>query len=421
MHRAILAALVVAATGGLRPPLARAGDWGEFRGPGGTGHYTGPALVTEWGQEKNVAWKTSIPGNGWSSPIVANGKLFLTTAVPQGDDKKPDYSLRALCLDPKSGSILWAKEIFVEQGATVPKPHAKNSHASPTPISDGERVFVHFGHMGTACLDFAGNIAWKKQEHSYRPVHGNGGSPVLVGDAVVFSADGGDKQFVAALDKKTGDVKWKVDRKNPSAMSFSFSTPLLQSAGGRSMIVSPASGFVAGYDPTTGDELWRTKYPGPGYSVIPRPIMAGGRVVLSTGFNNAMLIAISPPSPGEATGAIAWTAKKDAPHTPTPLAAGDEIYMVSDKGIMTCLDAKSGSVHWSERLQGKGYSASPIFADGNIYVTSEEGVGQVLAAGKEFKEVSHSEMKERTFATFAAADGALYLRTESALFRFEGK
>jgi outer membrane protein assembly factor BamB len=421
MHRVLLAALAVAATGGLRDPLARAADWAEFRGPGGAGQYTGSALVTEWGPDKNVAWKTPIPGSGWSSPIVANGKLFLTTAVPQGDSKKPDYSLRALCLDPKSGAILWDKKIFVEPGETAPKPHSKNSHASPTPVSDGERVFVHFGHLGTACLDFAGNIVWKTQEHSYKPVHGNGGSPVLVGDAVIFSADGADKQFVAALDKKTGDVKWKVDRKTTTVMTFSFSTPLVLTAGGRSAIVSPASGFVAGYDPANGDELWRTKYPGPGYSVIPRPIMAGGRVVLSTGFNNATLIAFAPPSPGENAGTIAWTMKKDAPHTPTPLAVGDELYVVSDKGIMTCLDAKTGETLWSERLRGKGYSASPIAANGNIYVTSEDGAGQVLAAGKEYKEVSHSEMKERTFATFAAADGALYVRTETALYRFGKK
>jgi outer membrane protein assembly factor BamB len=416
----VLAIIVLAVAGACLPP-ARAGDWAEFRGPDGTGRYAGPALVTEWGPEKNVTWKTPIPGLGWSSPIVVRGKIFLTTAVPLGAGAKPDHSLRAVCLDPLSGSIVWDKEVFVEDGQTASTPHKKNSHASATPVSDGERVFVHYGHMGTACLDFTGNIVWKTQEHTYKPMHGNGGSPILVGDLLVFSADGGDKQFVAALDKKTGAVKWKTPRTGVSGFGFSFSTPTAITTGGRTVIVSPASGFVGAYDPADGSEVWRVKYPQGGFSVIPRPVLAGGRVVVSSGFMSANLIAFTPPGSGETTGTVAWASKKGGPNTPTPLADGDELYSLGDNGILPCLDAKTGDVHWAERLRGNAYSASPILANGLIYVTGEDGTGQVIKTGKEFQLVSTSTMNEKTFATLVPVDGALYIRTETTLYRFDKK
>src|SRR5262249_22701806 len=158
----------------------------------------GPPLVTEWGPDTNVTWKTHIPGLGWSSPIVVKDRLFLTTAVPLSADEKPDYSLRTLCLDAKSGSIVWDKEVFVEHGKTDSQPHKKTSHATPTRLPDGERVSAHFAHRGTACLEFDGKVVWKTRDHPYKPMHGNGGSPILVDDVLVYSADGGDVQFVIA-------------------------------------------------------------------------------------------------------------------------------------------------------------------------------------------------------------------------------
>lgn len=401
--------------------VAPAADWPEFRGPDGTGHYTGPPLVTAWGPDTNVTWKTPIPGLGWSSPIVVQGKIFLTTAVPSNDGKTPDYSLRALCLQADSGSIVWDREVFVESGGMSPRPHSKNSHASPTPVSDGQRIFVHFGHEGTACLDMAGNVVWKTQEHRYKPVHGGGGSPILVGDALVFSADGGDQQFLLALETKTGAVRWKKPRKTTARKTFSFSTPQVWTLNGQDVILSPASDFVSAHDPRDGQEVWRGVYPASGYSVIPRPILAGGRLIVSTSYDTAHLVAYDPPGDNAKSATVAWFTKKDAPHTPTPLAVGNEIYMISDKGIMSCLDAKTGELHWSERLRGKGYSASPIHANGLIYFTSEDGMGQVIKASTEYQEVSQSGMKERTFATPAAMNGALFIRTESALYRFDKK
>lgn len=402
--------------------VSAAADWTEFRGPDGTGHYSGPPLPLKWGTDTNVVWKTPLPGKGWSSPILLKGRLYMTTAVPLDGSSKPNYSLRAVCVDAGTGKLLWDRELFIEDTSKVPQPHKKNSHASPTPITDGERIFVHFGHMGTAALDPDGSVAWKTQEISYDPRHGNGASPILVDDTLFFTCDGHDKQFVVALDKRTGQVKWKTDRDHGARLGFSFATPQLIEHNGKRMIVAPASDFVMGYDPKTGKELWRVQYPKPGWSLITRPVYSHGLVYVCTGYVNQHLIAFKPDGTGDITRNIVWQTSRDAANTPTPLLVGDELYMLSDKGIMTCYDAKTGKVHWSERLAGLSYSASPIYADGNIYLTSEEGVGQIIAAGKEFEEVAGPfDLGEKTFATFVPADGAIYVRTESQLYKFAKK
>lgn len=400
------------------PAKPAASGWTEFRGPNGTGHYTGPAVPASWGPDKNVAWKTDIPGKGWSSPILVGDKLILTTAVaaPGGA-----HELRAVAVSADTGKIAWDVKVF-DQPADAPRGHAKNSHASPTPVSDGERVVVHFGHMGTACLDLAGKELWKTQEYKYAPMHGNGASPILAGDAVIVPCDGSDKQYVVALDKKTGKEMWNTDRKSSARMAFSYATAQLIEHDGRKQVVSAASDFVAGYDPTGGKELWRATYPKPGWSLITRPVYGHGLVFISTGYVNQHLIAIKPEGTGDITKNVVWSMAKNAPNTPTPLLVGDELYVLADNGILSCVDAKTGKVHWFERLKGKGFSSSPILANGNVFVTSEDGVGTVFAANKsKYDEVSTSDMKEKTFATFLPDAGALYLRTESKLFKFVEK
>ena len=391
-------------------------DWPEFRGPTGQGHY-GKALPTEWSTTKNVVWKQTIPGKGWSSPIVQDGRVFLTTAVPVPGSK--DQSLQALCLDAAKGKLLWQTEVFRQDGAKAPRIHKKNSHASPTPLTDGRRLFVHFGHQGTACLDLDGKVLWRNTELRYVPVHGNGGSPILVKDKLVFSCDGFDKQFVVALDKDRGKVVWKTDRKCEAFKKFSFSTPLLIAANGREQIISPTSDAVVAYDPADGKEIWRAKYDG--YSLIPRPVFGHGMVFLSSGYDLPSLLAIRVNGRGDVTKShIAWTISKGAPLTPSPLLVKDELYMVSDGGLASCLDAKSGKVHWQKRIGG-AFSASPLHADGRIYLQSEEGVTTVLKIGTAFEQIAQNKMEERTFASFAAADGAIYLRTESKLYRIQEK
>ncbi len=406
----------------LLPTPILAADWLEFRGPDGKGTYTGPALPTKWGTDTNVVWKAAVPGKGWSSPIVIGDDVVLTTAVPSSDsDPKPDYSLRVLCFSAKDGSKKWEKEIFVEEGKSAPLPHKKNSHASPTPVSDGKLIFSHFGHMGTACLKRDGTVVWKTQKLKFNPVHGNGGSPILVGDKLIITCDGKDDPCVAALDVKTGEVAWKTPRENGTKFLFSFATPQVIEQDGKKVIVAPASHAVMGYEPETGKELWRVKYPKPGWSVITRPVFGHGLLYVCTGYVNQHLMAFPPTGSGDLTEKIVWKTPKHAPNTPTPLLIGSELYTIADDGFMNCYDAKTGNLHWSERLAGRGYSASPITDGKNIYVTSEEGVGQIIEAKKEFTERGKFDLGEKTFATFVPVDGALYVRTETQLYKFAEK
>jgi len=295
--------------------------------------------------------------------------------------------------------------------------HNKNSLASPTPIVDGDCVFVHFGHMGTSALDLDGNVLWQQTDLKYAPMHGNGGSPALVDDLLVFSCDGTDAQFVVALDRATGQVRWKQPRNSTTERPFSFSTPQVIEVGGERQVVSPGSGMVGSYDPQDGHEIWRVGY-GDGFSVVPRPVFAHGMVFVCTGFMRPSLLAIDPKrAQGDATETnVVWRHDQGVPTTPSPLMVGDEIYFVSDRGVATCLDAHTGDEHWSERLGG-GFSASPIFADGHVYFSNEEGTTYVARAGTAYELVATNDLGERTLASPAVDDGAIYLRTEGFLRR----
>jgi outer membrane protein assembly factor BamB len=403
--------LTVALASCLTPSL-RADDWPEFRGPTGQGLLLKGKLPTTWSKDKNVVWKQDIPGKGWSSPIVVGQRVYLTTAVPENGG---DQSLRVLCLDAVKGEILWNEEVFHQDHKQAPNIHTKNSHASPTPLLRDGKLFVHFGHQGTACLDVDGKILWRNTSLRYAPVHGNGGSPILVEDMLVFSVDGGDKRFVAALNVADGEVRWKTPRAVAAAKNFSFGTPLFIDAGGRKQIVSPGSNVVSAYDPVEGKELWRVRYNG--YSLIPRPVYGLGLVFICTGYDRPSLLAIRPDGKGDVTDThVVWKTSKAVAHTPSLLLVGDELYMVSDAGMASCLDARTGEVHWQERLGGT-YSASPLYADGKLYFLSEQGTTVVLAAGKKFKVLARNVLDERSLASPAAADGALFLRTEKHLYR----
>jgi outer membrane protein assembly factor BamB len=359
----------------------------------------------------------TIPGAGWSSPVVGDNRVYLTTGVPISGTK--DTSLRAVCLDAKEGKILWSEEVFKEDGAKAPGIHGKNSHASPTPILHDDRLYVHFGHEGTACLDLTGKVLWRQTGLRYQPVHGNGGSPILVDDTLVFSIDGADKQMLVALDLKTGDVRWKTDHKTKAAKKFSFHTPLLIDVDGKKQIISVGSEMVGGYDAKTGEEIWRVRHTG--YSVIPRPVYGHGLVFVSTSYDAASLLAIRPDGKGDVTEThVAWKTRKGAPHTPSPLLVGDELYLVSDGGAVTCLDAKTGDQHWQQQRLG-AFSASPLYADGKIYLQNEQGVGYVLKAGKQYELLAKNDLEEHSLASYAAADGALFIRTEEHLYRIETK
>ncbi|MEA3213129.1 MAG: hypothetical protein QOE70_6186 [Chthoniobacter sp.] len=393
------------------------GEWPQFRGPTGQGSSAASNVPVEWSATDHVAWKAPLPGRGWSSPVLSRGRLYLTSAVP--DTGSSDITLHALCVDAADGRMLWDTEIFRPDPASVAAMHRKNSPASGTPIVSGDRLYVHFGHMGTAALDLAGKIVWTQTDLKYAPIHGNGGSPILVGDALIFSCDGQADPFVTALDAATGAIRWQTPRHSPAKKQFSFATPLAIEVGGATQVISPGSGFVGAYDPRDGRELWRVSY-GEGYSVIPRPVFAHGLLFLSSGFEKPVLYAIKPEgAAGDVTDThVAWTERKGAPHTPSALVVGDEIYFVSDGGIGTCADARTGAVHWNERLGGD-FSASPLAAEGRIYFQNESGVGFVVKAGKTFELLARNELGERTLASYAVADGALFIRSEAHLYKIK--
>lgn len=390
-------------------PLAA--DWPQFRGPEGDGSSAAEGLPVRWSDTEGVVWKTPIPGLGWSSPVVGGESVYLTTAVPEGEG----HSLRLVCVDARTGAVRWNNEVFRQ--ATSVEMHEKNSHASPTPIVTADAVYVHFGPHGTARTTRDGEVVWRTNL-PYKPVHGTGGSPALAGDLLVICCDGGDEQFVVGLDIATGAVRWKTPRGTKPGRGFSFSTPLVCTVGDRTMAVCPGSGAVCAYDPRTGAELWRVDYPG-GYSVIPRPVLAGGLVFVGSGYDKAVLLAIDPTGNGDVTDThVRWRMDRAAPHTPSPLVVGAELYCVSDNGIATCVDARTGAEHWRERLGGN-FSASPFAAGGKVYFQEESGETIVVEAGRTFTEVARSRLAEgeRTFASYAVAGPALLIRTESHLYR----
>ncbi|HEV7405071.1 MAG TPA: PQQ-binding-like beta-propeller repeat protein [Chthoniobacteraceae bacterium] len=400
----------------LSPLLALAGEteWPQFRGPTGQGISAATKVPIQWSATENIAWSVEMPGHGWSSPVLSKGRLYLTAAVP---DAANDVTLRAFCLEAATGRQIWNVEVIHPDPAESAKMHRKNSPASPTPIVTADRLYVHFGHMGTAALDLTGKVLWTQTSLGYAPTHGNGGSPALVGDTLIFSADGAPDPGVVCLSAATGELKWKTPRNSTARKLFSFSTPLPVTVGGKNLIISPGSGFVGAYDVADGSELWRVNY-GEGYSVVPRPIFAHGLLYLSSGFDAAWVYAIRPEgAAGDATeSSVVWKASKGAPKTPSMVVVGDELYYVSDNGIASCANALTGEVYWAERLGGD-FSASPVATEGRIYFQNETGVGYVVKAGKTFELLAKNEIGERSLASPAFADGTIYLRSEGHLWK----
>ena len=394
--------------------VARLGadDWPQFRGPTGQGHATERGLPLEWSESRNILWKSPVPGIGWSSPVVAAGKVWLTTVVDTKSGRRVTASLRALAYDVETGRELVNTEVFQINDPGVINP--KNSRASPTPIVDGDRVYVHFGADGTAALSTTGQVLWTTRL-PYESQHGNGGSPTLYRDLLIINCDGnGGDAYVVALDAGTGKTRWKTPRRRPADQAYS--TPLAITVGERDEVISVGAYRAAAYDPATGQEIWRVSY-GDGFSNVPRPVFGRGLVYIATGFQTPSLIAVRPDGKGDVTRThIAWTITRGAPYTPSPVLVGEDLYIVSDTGVLTLADASTGQIQWQQRLGGN-YSASPVFADGRIYFQSEEGQTTVVAPGREFKKLAVNRLDGYTLASMAVSQGSLFLRSHSHLYR----
>ena len=369
-------------------------------------------MPLEWGANEHIRWKVGVEGTAWSSPVVAGDGIYVTTAVVDDDE----VSLRARRHRLADGSTVWDREVFRTEKVRM---HDKNSQASPTPVYEDGRLYLHFGHYGTACVDATdGDVVWTQTELGYRPVHGNGGSPALFEDRLIFSCDGQKNPFVVALDKSDGSVIWKTNRDVEVRRTFSFSTPLMIEVDGRPQAVVPGSGAVIAYDPADGNEIWRCRY-GEGYSVVPRPLYHDGRIYVCSGFNRASLYAIRADGRGDVTDThIVWREDKAIPKESSPIIVDGLLYVNDDKGILSCLDAATGEAHYRERLDGRGgYSASPVYASGHLFFHSGEGLTTVVEPGTEFREVAENELGEYGLSSFAVVDDGFVVRTEDHLWR----
>ncbi len=383
-------------------------DWRQFRGPDGQGHASGDTTApSEWTESRGIAWKVAVPGRGWSSPVRGHGRVWLTTSVLDGRNA----SLQLVSLDAATGRTLTSVEIYRLRNAELL--NAKNSHASPTPIVDDDRVYAHFGSEGTAAVDLKGTVLWKAR-YACVTQHGSGGSPVLHNGLLIFTCDGYDAAFVTALDARTGKEKWKTWRREP--WSQAYVTPLVIRVGETSQLISPAAFHVASYDPVSGREIWLVRYDD-GFSNVPRPVFAHGLVFVTTGFQQPSLLAIRPDGKGDTTRThLVWRLDRGVPLTSSPIVAGEHLYMVSDTGVLSCVEAVTGKLAWQQRVPGN-YSASPVMAGGLIYFSSEEGVTTVIRPGATFERVAVNVLDAPILASPAVADGSLFVRTATHLYR----
>ncbi len=435
MNSNLIAAAVLLALGSLSCPAA---EWPQWRGPDGQGHSPATGLPVTWSETSNVAWKTTLPGRGWSSPVIDGKQIWLTTAIETPATKADAerrlkantgnqplnllarVDLRALCVDRDSGKLIHNSLLLsVRDPQWV---HALNSYASGTPVLEAGRLYCHFGALGNACLDTqTGKVLWTNTDLVVMHENGPGSSPVIWQNLMIFHLDGSDDQFVAALDKRTGKLAWKTKRAgemntNPQ-LKKSYGTPLVLAINGKEQLISPGSDWLYSYN-EQGRELWRVKYGQLGFSITPRPIAGHGMIYMSTGFMKAEMLAIR--YAGLDKPEIAWRFNKGAPTMPSPLLVGEELYFVNDGGFLTCLDARTGAEIYRERIGGN-FSSSPTFADGRIYLHNREGLTTVVKPGRKFEVLEKNQLPGKIFASLAVAGRALFLRTDTALYRLEQK
>jgi outer membrane protein assembly factor BamB len=390
-------------------------NWPEFRGPLANGHAVAAKPPVEWSEEKNVRWKTAIHDRGWSSPVIWDNQIWMTTATPDG------HRMYAVCVDRETGKVLHDKLLF--ENDEPREIHSLNSYASPTPVIEAGRVYVHFGSYGTACLDAStGKTLWTRRDLPCNHYRGPGSSPIPFGDKLIIHYDGFDHQYIVALNKETGETIWKRDRdveygSSNGDFKKAYCTPLVIQAGGRTQLISPTSKAAISYDPATGDEFWRIRYPQ--FSATARPLFDGELLYINTGFGKAELHAVRPDGEGDVTEShVAWIEKKSVPSKTSQLLVDGLLHLIGDDGVATCLEAKTGTKIWQKRVGGK-FSASPIFAGGHIYLSDHDGTTRVLRPGREYDQVAECRLAAGCMASPAVAGDAIYLRTKTHLYRLE--
>ena len=406
-------------------------DWPEWRGPSGDGQVP-PApgggsvgLPLHWSDTENIRWKTAIPFQGWSTPAVAAGQLWLTTATPDGHD------FFVVLVDAATGAIRSNEKLFHCENPE-PLGNPMNSYATPSPVLEAGRVYVHFGSYGTACLDTAtGKTLWQRQDLRCRHYRGPASSPVIFENLLILTMDGVDLQYLVALDKQTGKTVWQTprsvawnDENVPGQMARdgdlrkAHSTPLIVKANGKPQMLTAGAKAAYGYEPRTGQELWRVRYDA--WSAAPRPLYDQGMAFIVTGFGGKTeLLGIRVDGQGDVTAThVAWRFDTMVSKTASPLLVDGLIYMVSDDGLASCLEAKTGTRIWRERLGGK-FAASPICGDGRLYFFNQEGKTTVLKPGRTCEIVATNSVSGSFMASPAVDGKAFILRTKTHLLRVE--
>jgi len=405
-------------------------DWPDFRGPLADGHAS-PArntivgLPLHWSEVSNVVWKTAVPYRGWSTPIIWERQIWLTTASPDGHD------FFAVCVDADNGKVLFNERLFHCE-SPEPLGNNLNGYASPSPIIESGHVYVHFGSYGTACLDTkTPKVMWKREDLPYRHFRGPNSSPVLFNNLLILTMDGIDLQYLVALDKETGKTVWKTDRTanwddleadgQPRAggdFRKAYSTPLIVNVDGATQMLSIGSKAAYSYDPQTGREIWKINHAG--FSGASRPLFEGGVAYFCTGHGKGEVLAVKVNGKGDATDKILWRNARGLPRMPSPVLVNDLLFIVNDSGIASCLEAATGKELWQERIGGE-YAASVLYADGRVYCFSQQGKATVLKASRTFEVLATNELADGFMASPAVDGKTLILRTRSSLYRIEDK
>lgn len=413
----------------LQPAMA---DWPEYRGPFGDGHASAPGdtkslgVPLSWSETNNIQWKTEIPFRGWSTPVAMDGQIWLTTATEDGHD------FFAVQVDAKTGAVKLNEKLF---HSDAPEPlgngASMNGYATPSPFIEPGRVFVHFGRFGTACLDTrSGKVLWKREDIQCRHYRGAASSVIGFQNAIILTMDGVDVQYLLALDKSTGTNVWKTERSvawndenvpGPMArdgdLRKAHSTPFVVRDSGSPLMLSAGAKAAYGYDPRTGRELWRVQYND--WSAAPRPVFHQGLAFFVTGFTKHQLLAVKADGSGDVTGThIAWKSDRRVGVYASPIIVDGLLYDAAEENYVTCIEASSGQVVWSEKIGGK-YAASPIYADGRLYFCSQQGVTTVLKPGRTFSVLATNTLAGSFMACPAVEGRALILRTKTHLYRVE--
>jgi outer membrane protein assembly factor BamB len=414
-----------------------ASNWAQWRGNDGQGISTETNLPTEWDGTKNVQWKTPITGRGHSSPIVWGNRIFLTSdiegeVVPGAkavthmlgteEFKHPDWAgadrkhtLKVICVDADNGKVLWEQTAY--EGTVFDHRHRRNTYASPTPATDGKLVYAYFGSEGFYAYDYKGKQVWKKSLGGIKTLGmGVGTSPVLYENLVILQCDEdeGQNSFMVAFDKATGNEVWRVKR----PVQVSWSTPVLVKTKERTELITNATEFAISYDPKTGKELWRA--PGVKSNAIHTPLIGDGFVIVSAGFPEKRTIAIKLGGNGDLTNTsnILWKYEKGTAYCASPILYGEYIYLISDKGMLTCVEAKTGKVMYEGARVPvpASFMSSPVAFDGKLLITSDDGDTFVVKAGPQHEIIRTNSLGEPVFTTPALANGKIYIRGEKNLY-----